>query len=81
MSGQRRDRLTSERHNIRKTQGQVAKDLKISQVYVRKLERGTVKPGRDLMFKIEKYYGVSANLLFPDIYYALDDKKVINTNS
>jgi transcriptional regulator with XRE-family HTH domain len=57
---------------------QVAYDLGISEVYVRKLESGAVKPGRDTMFKFENYYNVSAKKLFPDIFLDINDKKVTN---
>ncbi|BCJ86506.1 helix-turn-helix domain-containing protein [Effusibacillus dendaii] len=73
----KRERLISERNKKRKTQLQVAQDLDISEVYVRKLESGSVNPGRDTMFKFENYYKVDAKKLFPDIFLRFDDKKVI----
>ena len=45
-----------------------SKELNISAVYLKKLENGTSKPGRDLMVRMEKYYGVSVRTLFPDIF-------------
>lgn len=72
----KRERLISERIKRNKTRLQVAYDLGISEVYVRKLESGSVKPGRDTMFKFENYYNVNAKKLFPDIFLDIDDKKI-----
>ena len=77
----KRERLTSERIKKRKERFEVAEDLDISEVYVRKLEAGTVKPGRDLMLKFAAYYKVNERKLFPDIFFALDDKKLIKTGT
>lgn len=77
----KRERLISERGKKKKTQAEVAKDLGISQVYVRKLESGSVKPGRDTMLKFENYYGLGAKKLFPDIFFALNDKNFIKTGT
>lgn len=77
----KRERLVSERGKKEKTQLQVAEDLGISEVYVRKLESGVVKPGRDTMFKFEFYYKVTAKKLFPDIFLLVSDKKFINVKT
>lgn len=50
------------------TQAKVAKDLGISTVYVRLIESGTFKPGRDLMIRISIYFGEPLEKLFPDIF-------------
>lgn len=49
-------------------QKEVAKDLGISEVYVRMIENGTFAPGRDLMFKISKYFNEPIESLFSDFY-------------
>lgn len=77
----KRDRLVTERNKRNKTQAEIASDLGISEVYVRKLESGSVKPGRDTMFKFENYFKVSAKKLFPDIFFDIDDKKFIETGT
>jgi len=53
------------------TQSKVAKELGISAVYVRKIENGTHTPGRDLMFRFSKYFGLPAETLFPDYFEGL----------
>lgn len=56
---------------IRKTKGtqkKVAEDNDISTVYLRMIENGTFTPGRDLMFKLSRYLGESAENLFPDYF-------------
>lgn len=77
----KRERLTKERTKRNMDRGQVALDLNISEVYVRKLEAGTVKPGRDLMFRFATYYKVSERKLFPDIFFSMNDKKLIKTGT
>lgn len=77
----KRERLILERSKKKKTQAEVAKDLGISHVYVRKLESGSVKPGRDTMLKFESYYGLGAKKLFPDIFFVTNDKNFIKTGT
>jgi putative transcriptional regulator len=77
----KRERLVRERAKRNKTQQEVANSLDISEVYVRKLESGSVKPGRDTMLKFENYFKVSAKKLFPDIFFDIDDKKFIEIGS
>lgn len=50
------------------TQSKVAEDLGISTVYVRLIENGTFKPGRDLMLRFSRYFGEPLELLFPDLF-------------
>jgi len=50
------------------TQVQVAADLGISTIYLRKIESGEHTPGRDLMFKFAHYFGESPEKLFPDYF-------------
>jgi len=63
-----RTRLVDERKKRGKTRKQSAADLGISEIYLRKLESGLSKPGRDTLIKLESYYKVSMRDLFPDIF-------------
>lgn len=72
-----RGRLVSERLSRGMTQKQVAELLGISEVYVRKLEKGVVEPGRKTMLKFEFFYGVRDRELFPDIFKVSFDTKCI----
>ena len=47
---------------------QVASDLCISVIYLRMIENGTHKPGRDVMIRISKYMGQPLEALFPDLF-------------
>lgn len=77
----KRDRLIQERIKRKKDRREVAVALNISEVYVRSLENGNVKPGRDTMLKFEKYYKVSSKKLFPDIFFVVNDKLFIRTGT
>ncbi|MEK8206740.1 transcriptional regulator [Paenibacillus odorifer] len=46
----------------------VAADLNISVVYLRMLETGALKPGRDLMLRISNYFEKPLEYLFPDLF-------------
>jgi transcriptional regulator with XRE-family HTH domain len=62
---------------LRKTKGtqvKVAEDNGISAVYLRMIENGTFTPGRDLMFKLSRYFDVPVETLFSD--YFKQDKSV-----
>lgn len=50
------------------TQAQVAAENDISTVYLRMIENGTFTPGRDLMFKLAKYFNQPTEKLFPDYF-------------
>lgn len=71
----RRIVLIEARKSKNLTRDFVSKELNISSVYLKKLENGTSKPGRDLMVRLEHYYGVSVRALFPDIFLPSNDKK------
>lgn len=73
----KRERLIHERTKRNKTRRVVAEELDISLIYLRKLESGDANPGRDLMFKFSEYYGRGIKILFPDLFVAKDDKKLI----
>lgn len=60
------------------TQEQLAERLDISAIYVRKLEKGAVNPGRKTMIKYENYFKVSMKRLFPDLFFENDDTKLIS---
>lgn len=60
---------------IRKTKGtqqEAAKKLGISRQYLGMIESGERNPTVRLMAKMEKYFELSANKLFPDLF--LDEK-------
>ncbi|NOV01374.1 helix-turn-helix transcriptional regulator [Paenibacillus planticolens] len=50
------------------TQAKVASENNISTVYLRMIENGTFTPGRDLMFKLSKYFCEPVEKLFPDYF-------------
>ncbi|MHC8517038.1 helix-turn-helix domain-containing protein [Sporosarcina sp. ITBMC105] len=62
------------------TQQELADNLGISAVYVRKIEKGDVNAGLPTMIKYESFFGVSMRKLFPDIFLEVNDKKLINNN-
>lgn len=68
-----RTRLREERKKLNLTQKQMAEIFGISEIYQRKLEKGSRDPGRDLMLKMELYLGVSARELFPDLFKQIND--------
>ncbi|AGR47398.1 transcriptional regulator [Brevibacillus phage Emery] len=76
----KRTRLQLERKNAGKTQDQVALETGYSSVFIKKLEAGTENPGRDTIFILSRYYGVSPEELFPDIFLGLYDRIPINMN-
>ncbi|NLW90040.1 MAG: helix-turn-helix transcriptional regulator [Syntrophomonadaceae bacterium] len=73
----RRNKLIQARKSREKTLNKAAEDNNISTVYLRKLESGASKPGRDLMIRLEAYYGISMQELFPDIFLPHDDTECI----
>lgn len=50
------------------TQKFVASQIGISTVYLRMIENGTFTPGRDLMFKLERFFNKPVEDLFPDYF-------------
>lgn len=77
----KRNRLIDERQKRKKSRKTVAAELEISLIYVRKIENGQAKPGRDLMLKFEQYYGLGMKTLFPDIFLTKNDKEFIKTGT
>ena len=74
----KREFLILARKRKKVSQHQAAEDIGISEIYLRKLEAGTSKPGRNTLVKIEQYYGQSMRELFPDIFMPENDTKGIN---
>lgn len=77
----KRDRLIKERTKRKLSRSELAVLLGISEVYVRKIESGSVKPGRDTMLKFERLFEIGIKTLFPDIFFIDNDKKLIKTGS
>lgn len=76
-----RQRLVEERNSRDLTQKQVAEILGISEVYVRKIEKGLRNPGRETMLKFEQLYSVRDRELFSDLFQVSDDTKCIKYHS
>ncbi|MEC0623725.1 helix-turn-helix transcriptional regulator [Staphylococcus warneri] len=68
-----RKRLIEERSKRGWTQKQVSERLGLSEIYVRKIEKGTRNPGRETMLKFETLYSVPDQLLFPDLFQVYVD--------
>lgn len=75
-----RERLVQERLKKNWTQKQVAIKLKLSEVYVRKIEKGDRNPGRETMLKFEQLFSVSDRILFPDLFFTPNDTKCIKND-
>lgn len=65
------------RNEYKLTQQQLGEELRISTVYVRTLEKGVVNPGRETMLKYERFFDKDMRKLFPDLFFAINDKKLI----
>ncbi|MFC0188201.1 helix-turn-helix transcriptional regulator [Fictibacillus aquaticus] len=76
-----RKKLVNLRTSKDLTQKQVAEILEISEVYVRKIEKGERNPGRETMLKFEQLYGIRDRELFPDLFQVDFDTKCIDVNS
>lgn len=72
-----RKTLVKLRHRENLTQEQLAKQLEISTIYVRKIEKGVVNPGVRTMIKYENFFETDMKKMFPDIFLINNDKKVI----
>ncbi|WP_163583311.1 helix-turn-helix domain-containing protein [Gracilibacillus saliphilus] len=75
-----RKKLLELRKKFGLTQNQLGEKLGISTVYVRKLEKGVVNPGRDTLLKYELFFDKDMRELFPDIFFDKNDKKLIKNN-
>ncbi|MDQ0176043.1 helix-turn-helix transcriptional regulator [Bacillus chungangensis] len=72
-----RCRLVQERNTRGWTQKQVAEMLGVSEVYIRKIEKGHRNPGRETMLKFEKLYSTRDRVLFPELFQVSIDTKSI----
>ncbi|MGI0534988.1 helix-turn-helix transcriptional regulator [Bacillus pfraonensis] len=72
-----RKRVITERTARNLTQEALAEALELSAVFVRKIEKGERNPSIKTMKKYQRFFGVRANDLFPDIFNDLDDTKCI----
>lgn len=63
------------------TQEVVAKELKISRQYLGMMETGDRNPTAKLMAKMENYFGLPSNKLFPDIFFDQDCHKTRQNKS
>jgi len=73
----KRPLLLQLRKNHKLTQQGLAEKLGISTVYVRKLEKGDVNPGRETLVKYENFFEVDMKKLFPDLFFDSYDKNFI----
>ncbi|WP_233269601.1 helix-turn-helix transcriptional regulator [Alteribacillus sp. YIM 98480] len=73
--------LVQLRNDNNLTQEQLGKEIGISTVYVRKLEKGVVDPGINTMIKYEKFFNKDMKKLFPDIFFDSNDKKFIKNET
>lgn len=64
---QRRQQLIDCRE-AKGSRDQVSSELGISKVYLRMIETGAHKPGRDMMFRMSNYFEKPLNELFPDLF-------------
>ncbi|BBH19791.1 hypothetical protein Back11_11360 [Paenibacillus baekrokdamisoli] len=66
--------MVNKRHKLiecRESKGSrdlVSSELEISKVYLRMIETGALKPGRDLMFRFSKYFEQPLEVIFPDMF-------------
>ncbi|WP_273958177.1 helix-turn-helix transcriptional regulator [Lacticaseibacillus paracasei] len=74
-----RDEVISLRENAGFTQAQLGEQLGISAVHVRKIEKGTRNPSKDLTERYVTFFGLPADEIFPDIYEKLIDTKRITS--
>ncbi|MGX5633972.1 helix-turn-helix domain-containing protein [Bacillus thuringiensis] len=72
-----RERIRNERKVRKLTQKSLAEALSISEIFVRKIEKGDSDPGRKTMKKYQKFFGIRATELFPDIFEEFNDTKHI----
>lgn len=77
----KRERLIQERTKRKMSRALVAESLGISEVYVRMIENGTVKPGRDTMIRFSEFFEIGLKTLFPEFFLRMNDKKFIKTGT
>ncbi|WP_342510526.1 helix-turn-helix transcriptional regulator [Sporosarcina sp. FSL K6-1522] len=74
-----REVLIEKRQQKELTQLEVAEKIGVSEVFVRKIEKGDRNPSVETMLKFESLYSTSMRLLFPDIFQVSIDTKCINS--
>lgn len=74
-----REVLIEKRQQKELTQLEVAEKIGVSEVFVRKIEKGDRNPGVETMLKFESLYSTSMRLLFPDIFQVSNDTKCIES--
>ncbi len=72
-----RKRILEERSALDLTQEELADKLKLSTVFIRKIEKGERNPSIKTMKKYQNFFGVRATELFPDIFNGFGDTKCI----
>ncbi|MEB8713170.1 helix-turn-helix domain-containing protein [Bacillus thuringiensis] len=72
-----RERIINERKERKLTQKDLAEALSVSEVFVRKIEKGDSNPSRKTMKKYQIFFGIKATELFPDIFEEFNDTKYI----
>ncbi|MEK5070550.1 helix-turn-helix transcriptional regulator [Sporosarcina sp. FSL K6-1508] len=74
-----REVLIEKRQQKELTQLEVADKIGVSEVFVRKIEKGDRNPSVETMLKFESLYSTSMRLLFPDIFQVSNDTKCIKS--
>ena len=81
MTNEQKRLLLTELRKADGTQQDVAKKLGISRAYLGMLEVGSRNPTVKLMAKIERYFGIPASKLFPDLFFEVKCNKTKQTKS
>jgi len=63
----KRASLKNYRVHYRKTQRDVAFAVGVTENHIRHIENGRANPDAKLLFKLAKYFGTTAEVLFPDL--------------
>ena len=74
-----RDQLIKERKALNLTQKELAEELGIAEVTVRKMERGNRNPSPNMAKKFAYFYKKELAELFPDIFLIRIDTKRIES--
>lgn len=64
---QRRDVFRETRKKLNITQRDVAQVMGVTESHIRHIEAGRTNPDAKLLFKLVKYFGTTAEELFPDL--------------
>lgn len=67
IKGAKRERLISERKKHKLTQKELAEIVGVSKSTIGFLETGRSKPGFELSIALEEFFGISFEILFPDL--------------